>query len=182
MAIILALPNLFDRVSARFVAEATPVQNFFGWKEREKNKTVGNRICWVPGNEAGDLGEIAPARYPGQNPRPLANLDELFVCYIGAFDIAEAESDRAQYIANRMIFDAWYRAVYREAHGTFAMVQGAWTLTQKTRAHGRELAIVCTIQATIPDDTNDVIPVDTQGRITTSLGDVSELTLEPVTP
>lgn len=177
-----ALPVLFDAVVDRFDTDSTAVEMHFGWREPQKYKTARARIVWVPGDEGGNVGEVRPARNPGTGtnggtgPRSLATLAELFTVYISANDPKSPEDEREQYIATRALFDAWYRAVYLAAHGTFAVLSTAWNNSKNERRHGAELVCVCWVEAKVPDAPYAIAPVDTEVLITTSLDDVSEVT------
>lgn len=171
--IILALPKLYDDVVARFALEGTNVPNVFGWREPAK-QLVGPRIAWIPGDPAGAAGEIVSARNPGRNPRPLATLDELFTVEISSADPTKPEDERGQYQATRVLHDAWYRAVYLAARGTFAIQSVAWITTKKERRYGTALRVVCTIEAMVPDLPLTAAPVDVHADIEVSELDVTE--------
>lgn len=159
MAVVFALEDLFDRVKARMDADsaaeeppATPVPHDFGWREPAKHARTTHRIVWVPGDDkSGELGEVAPARNPGGNPRSLATLRELFTVYLVAQDPAAAEDERAQYHETRLLYDAWLRAVHLEAHGTYALQKPAWIIDKKERRHGAAIRVLGTIEAMVPD-------------------------------
>lgn len=181
MAIVLALPRLFDAVVARFAAESVLVPNAFGWRAPAQRPGVARRIVWVPGDdESGDLGELGPAKQPGRNPRPLATLDELFTVYIEARDTSSAsvaENERAQYQITRELFDIWYRAVYLEAHGTIRIESSAWVIDKKERRAGAAIRVLCTIEAAILDEEEGTAPTDTGASIATSEYAVTETTV-----
>lgn len=165
MAIVLALPKLYDDVSERFEEEAPGAVAFFwGQRESQKHKLAAKRIVFIPSDE-GDLGEIRAPRGPGANPyssgpdftipdigRPLANLAELFTVRIETYDISNGENERVQYQAVRELYDAWYRAVYLAAHGNFAIVSSELDDEYNNRRHGMAIVVVCTILAVIPDN------------------------------
>lgn len=151
MAIVLALPRLYDAVVARFAAEGTAVPNLFGWREPAQKLVNGSRICWVPGDDTGALGDVGPAKYPGRVPRSIATLLELFTVTIQANDPSSPENERLQYQAVRELFDAWYRAVHLAAYGTFQVVSTEWVTDKKERRFGAALRVACTIEAMIPD-------------------------------
>ena len=172
----LALPTLYDAVVARFAADGTNAEQPFGWREPQKYKTVRARIVWVPGDPGGSAGAIKAARHPGQNPRSLSTLDELFTVHVSAFDPQFPEDERSNYRETRILYDAWYRAVYLAAHGTFEVQSLDWNVTKSERRHGTELVCVCAIEALIPDLPLALAPVDTEADIVTSLEDVDETT------
>lgn len=146
----LALEYLFLAVRARFIAEGTPAENLFGWRVSAQ-QVVGDRIAWKPGDQTGKAGRSAPARNPGRNPRPIGTLLELFTVEISASDPTAPEDELAQYVAARLLRDAWERAVYLAAHGTYAIESQDWIDSAKERRFGAAMRIVCTIQAVVPD-------------------------------
>lgn len=172
----LALPYLFDAVVARFALDAAaldppvaPVPQAFGWREPAK-RTGALRIVWVPGDdESGDMGEVAAARNPGGNPRPLATLNELFTVYLEAVDLDAPENERAQYIAARELYDAWLRAVYLAVHGAFAIQGQTWVTEKSVRRYGATIRVLCTVEAMVPDATNELAATDASALVTTHL-------------
>lgn len=174
MADTWALTKLFDDVGARFVLEGLEVPNLFGWREPARKTTTGKRIVWYPGDPQGELGELASARYPGRNPRPLATLHELFTVEITTSDTATPENERAQYLAVRELFDAWFRAVHLAASGTFRIVSSEWVIDKKERRHGACIRVVASVEAMIPDVEITSAPVDTTADIDVDELDVSE--------
>lgn len=182
MAVILALPRLFDAVKARMDADAAalvpavdPVPQLFGWREPAKHAAKTLRIVWVPGDDqSGELGDVGPAKQPARNPRPLATLHELFTVYVQAHDPASPEVERAQYQAARELFDAWVRAVHLAAFGTYALGKPRWVIDKKERRHGATIRIVGAIQAAIPDAPLEIAPVDTRAVIDVEELDVTE--------
>lgn len=167
MAEILAIPRLYDAVVARFVTDGTVAENFFGWREppRQNRSADGARIVWVPGDDrSGDLGKLGPARYPGETtsgPRSLATLGELVTVYISARDAATPELERAQYIATRLLYDAWFRAVYKAGFGTVAVVSSGWVATGPERRHGGSIRVVLAVDAKVPDEAHQAVSSDT---------------------
>jgi hypothetical protein len=182
MAIILALPKLFDDVVARFAAEGTVVPNLFGWRTPPQKLVTSSRICWVPGDDSGALGELLPARHPGGNPRSLATLGELFTVWIVTSDpdAAKRENERAQYQSARELFDAWWRAVYLAAHGTVRVESASWVPEKKERRFGAAILVVGVIEAMVPDEEHDSAPVDTKAVIDVTELNVTEV--EEITP
>ncbi len=174
MAVILALPKLFDDVVARFASESIAVPNAFGWREPSRQLGGPTRIVWVPGDENGSLGEVQPARQAGRNPRPLATLAELFTVYIESANISSPENERAQYQAARELFDTWWRAVHLAARGTVAIESVTWITGKTERRFGAALRVVCTIDAMIPDTEDAVATVPTRAVIETAELDYSE--------
>jgi hypothetical protein len=180
----LALEKLYNDVVAQFVADAaaetpagTPPHQSFGWREPAKRgdattqaPQMRRRIAWVPGDDAsGDLGASAPARNPGRNPRPLATLAELVTVYIEAADLTAAENELAQYRAARFLYDAWLRAVYIAARGTFQIRSQRWVDDRATRRFGATIRVVLALEAMVPDAPLETAPVDTDALVTTHL-------------
>lgn len=158
MTITLALERLFDSVQASFAADSINAVNVFGWREPSKHPAgvLSTRIAWVPGDPSDSVGSTGPARNPGQIPRSLGTLGELFTVYISGQDPSAPEDERKQYHICRLLRDAWFRAVYAAAYGTFAVRSETWVNNQRERRHGAALRLVCEIQAPIidapPDD------------------------------
>lgn len=173
MADVLALEHLFDAVVARFTAEGTVAVNAFGWRVPAQHP-VGARIAWVPGDPAGNVGVVLPARNPGRNPRPIATLSELFTVEISAQDPTAPEDERAQYRVVRLLRDAWHRAVHLAVHGTFAIRSETWLIDKKERRHGATLRIICSIEAMVPDEAQETAPVDTSAELDVEELDVTE--------
>lgn len=167
--ITLALEKLYGDVRTRFAVEQPTVDVAFGWKEPPRQRA---RACVVftPGDPSGTTGEIGGGKYPGRNPRPLATLYELFTVTIRDNDPAHLTDELAQYKAARLIFDAWYRAVYLSAYGTFKVLSSKWlTAVGAEHRRGAGLEIVCAIEAMIPDAIIETAPVDTIAGIVPSL-------------
>lgn len=177
MSDTLALEKLYDDVVARFVADAaeedppgTPPAQAFGWRSPAHRAGTMPRIVWVPGDDAsGDLGAFLPARNPGRNPRPLQTLGELVTVYIEAVDLTDPENERAQYRAARLLFDAWLRAVYLAARGTYAIRSQRWLDDRATRRYGATIRVVLVLEAMVPDHAYETAPVDVSADVTTHL-------------
>lgn len=162
MADTLALEKLYADVVAQFAADGTTADQPFGWRP-DVQQVIAPRITWQPGDASGSLGKMAPPRNPGRNPRPLGTLLELFTCVISAQDPTDPEDELKQYKLTRLLYDAWYRAVYLNAYGTFSIERSDWVrvgvITQ--RRFGTAIRVVGTIQSMIPDAVLDSVPVDT---------------------
>jgi hypothetical protein len=159
----LALERLYDDVSARFIAEGTDAPNVFGWRSRSLQREDGkSRIAWIPGDPSGNAGSEAPARQPGRNPRPIATFAELFTVEIIGVDPNAGEDERAQWKATRLLRDAWYRAVYLAARGTFAIKSEVWLVDKTQRRFGTMLRIVATIDSMVPDEPLASAPLKTR--------------------
>lgn len=178
MADTLALEHLFNEVLARFAQDGTHVPNSFGWKEKAKHG-ANNRIVWYPGKPGdGEAGKHAPASKQPINPRSVATLLEVFTCEIQGYDANATDNEMAQYKATRLLYDAWFRAVYLAAYGTFTIETLNWDRTKTERQHGAMLVAVCTIQAMIPDAAFGTAPTDTKAELTTHLLSQTDPTVE----
>jgi hypothetical protein len=195
LADTLALEKLYSDVVARFTTDATfgttpsaaaaaATANPFGWRQTSRQERPGPRIVWVPGDDrTGNVGEIAPPRYPGRNPRPLGTLVELFTVYITSQDPTAPENEAAQYKATRLLFDAWYRAVYLAAHGTYTIDSVEWEIEKTQRRWGAAIRVVGSVQAMIPDAAREFVSGAILGaRIGVSELDVTETIEIPPDP
>lgn len=185
MAVVFALEKLIDDVVARFAAEGpwlvepvlvpptpgTPIPNVFGWKKPEQQMLRGNRIIWVPGDaENGEAGEYLPPRHSGEiDARFLARLGERFTVYIVGEDKTQPENERAQYHACRLLHDAWFRAVYLAAHGTFKLDKPQWFGDAKERRRGATMRVLGTIDAPVPDVIHDFVAADAHAEVGVAL-------------
>lgn len=175
----LALEKLYNDVVDRFAGEGTICDNLFGWRIPAQ-QVIGPRIAWVPGDPSGSAGEDGPARNPGRNPRPIGTLHELFYVVISASDASAPENEFLQYKATRLLRDAWHRAVYLAARGTFQIKSETWVVDKNERRFGSALRVVCTIQSMIPDEPLVGVPVDTVAQLAiTSLDATDNLTVSP---
>jgi len=180
----LALPTLFDAVVARFELEGTDAPQTFGWRTPFRHKESTSRIAWVPGSPSGALGDVDAASKTGdrESYRSLATLRELFTVYIESEDPQFPENERAQYQATRLLFDAWVRAVYLAARGTFEIESSDWNIEKNERRNGAELIVVCSIDAVIPDAPYTVVDPPLEANIATSTDDVTESTVTTTAP
>lgn len=147
----LALPWLYETVSASLAADLTPVANAFGWRIPGQHP-YSNRIAWVPGDPNGAIGTMGPPRNPGGDPRSLGTLNELFHVVISGQDPTDPENELLQYSIVRYLRDAWYRAVYHAVHGAFGIKYEQWNTDRLERRFGAALVVVCELQTTIPDE------------------------------
>lgn len=174
MAVVLALPYLFDKVVARFKSERTNVPNVFGWRTPPMKDVTGPRIAWVPGDERGGLGEVLPAKQPGRLERSLATLGELFHVVIVSADPSDPENERKQYQATRELFDAWLRAVHLAMPGRTRIVAAGWLIDPKVRRYGAAIVVTCAVEAMIPDVAPEVAAADAGASLDTELLDNTE--------
>lgn len=128
------------------------VPHRFGWRERDKHEGV-RRVVWEPGDD-GALGELDAARNPGGNPRSLFTLHESCAVYLEAANVssaATAENEREQYIAARLLYDDFLRAVYLVRHGAVSLASPTWVDKDNIRRYGATIRVVVTVDAFIPD-------------------------------
>jgi hypothetical protein len=177
----LAWINLFEVVSARFIAENTPAKNLFGWRIPAQHP-IGNRIAWVPGDPSGIVGSYLPPRNPGGYPRSLGTLGESFTILINGQDPSDPENEMRQYEIVRYLRDAWYRAAYHAAYGAFSVRNEQWVNDRIERRHGAALKMVVELQAAILDVPypegdlgQGLAPPDTGALVDVQELDVSEL-------
>ncbi len=188
MAIVLALPFVFDAVVSLFAADAAaqdppvdPVPNVFGWQASAQQYPTAARIVWIPGDPNGALGALGPAQpTSAAGARSLGTLNELFTCEIRSSG-TPATNERAQYQAVRELFDAWWRAVYLAAPGKVRVESSAWLTDKLERRHGAALRVVCSVEAMVTDEPYTTAPVDTGAEIEVEELDHSE-TLEVTAP
>jgi hypothetical protein len=182
MTTVLALPLLYEAVVARFAAESTTCAQSFGWLEPPRLATVDARITWTPGDVSGNIGAVEPPRRPGRNPRPLATIAELCTVDVFAFDPAHPTVELAQYTAARLLFDAWFRAVYLAARGTFEVQSTQWVRPKSGRPHGACIRAILRLDAMVPDVEYASAPSETVAAIGVSLLDVTESLQIPEDP
>lgn len=163
MSLVLAYEKLIADVRAEFNEYEVECENLFGWRVPAQHH-VGDRIVWVPGDQTGDLGEVVAPKWPGRHPRPLATLGELFTVYITGRPPQEVvEYEEAQYHASRVLFDAWLRAVYRAAHGTFEIKRASWIVNRKERRATGAIRVLLALEAKVSDHANEEVQGNTVG-------------------
>ena len=156
---VLALEHLFLAVTASFAADHIQASNLFGWCIPTQHP-YGPRIAWVPGDPSDNVGLITSPKYPSTVPRQLGTLIELFTVYFTAQDPSDPENEMKQYHIVRELHDAWFRAAYFAAHGTFTVRSENWITKHTERRHGATLRLVCELQAPILDVLPDSPLVD----------------------
>lgn len=146
-----AVENLFNQVTASFAADGIHAQNLFGWRIPTQHP-FGPRIAWVPGDPSNSAGLDTAPRGPGGYPvRALGMLRELCTVYFTAQDPSDPENELVQYHIVRQLHDAWFRAAYHAAYGTFWIRSTAWETKRSERRHGATMRIVFEILAPILD-------------------------------
>lgn len=162
MAIVFALPRLYEAVLARFANDGLgDVAQSFGWLAPAEQMRSTKRIVWTPGDDGGNLGAVAAPRYTGGNPRQLATLVELFTVEISSYDSAAPVNELAQYQGARELYDAWLSAVEYEAHGTYLIISSKWVGGDRARRAGAAIRVVLSVRAPIYSAPRLVAPVDT---------------------
>jgi hypothetical protein len=174
VAIVFAIPRLFDAVVERFALDGTAAMQSMGWRAPAEQVRSGRRIVWIPGDDGGNLGVIAAPKFLGTNPRQIATLLELCTVEIYAYDATASANERAQYQAARELYDAWVRAVELAAHGTYQIVSSKWVGGDRTLRAGASIRVVLALQAPIVDAPVETAPVDTGADIGMHELDVTE--------
>lgn len=147
---VLALEHLYQGVVASFAEDGINAVNVFGRRQVAQHY-AGARIVWVPGDPGDNVGTMAGARNPGGLTRSLGTLLELCTLYISADDPSAPFDELAQYRITRMLRDAWFRAAYLVAHGTFTVRGEAWMTEQKELQNGATIRLVLELQAPVVD-------------------------------
>ena len=163
-----ALLDLYEGVTALFAAEGRDVPMSFGWLASSEQMAGDHRIVWIPGDDGDGLGAIGAPKYPGGNPRRIANVDELARVEITGSSAEDEES--AQYDAARGLFDAWLLAMHRKAHGRYRLVSAKWVGGDRARRMGATLRVTFAVQSPVLDQIVPAAPVDTSAVL-----DVAEL-------
>lgn len=184
MAVVLALPKLFDDIVARIAAEVVPPATatpcVWGKRQVAKQDPGPPRIVIVPGDDGdGDIGELGAPKQPGRNPRPIANLEELFTVYLEAADRTSQttlDTERAQYQVCRELFDTFYRHAHASAPGRFRLLEGRWITEKVIAPYGATIRLLCTIEAPVFDAIPESAPKDTKADVATSVYNVTETT------
>jgi len=168
--------------TVRWIQTGPAVPAFqFGTREPAKRGDT-YRVIFVPGDEAGNAGEVRAARNPGRNPRPLATFDELFTIYCEAFDATaiSPEVELRQWKAARLLWDAVVRAIYLSAHGTYEVVSVEHMIERATRRHAWTIRSLVRIQSMVPDAPGFVLRAPTSVALTVGL-EVDDDPVETIT-
>ena len=172
MSTILALEHLQTRVVQSFETDQINCTHGFGWRALAQHPPNSMpRIVWVPGDHpGGNLGDLAAPRYPGRDPRPIKQLNELFTVFISARDPREPENERAQYHITRMLYEVWIQAVYTVASGWFEIRSQAW-VPNLVRGYGCTIRVLGLVNAPIVEAMPDEPLV---GSLFAGLGDATD--------
>jgi hypothetical protein len=76
-------------------------------------------------------------------------------------DASSPEGERQQYLSCRELYDAWFRAVYKAAVGTFRIESSEWIVDKLERRHGAAIRVVLSIEAMVPDA--ELVTADADG-------------------
>lgn len=177
MSTLTGVSALFRAVEARFIAEETPGEVVFGWREPDKQRTAPRAVIFVPGDTSGGLGAIGNPRQVGGNPRNLFLIDEAVTVLLVARDNDAPEDELAQYTAARLLLDDFLRAVYLAAHGRFAIKRSSWIqlpTSPNQRRRGAAIELLLTVQGIVPDVAHPYVSATTDPAATIS-AQVSEL-------
>lgn len=152
-------------------ANRVPAEFAAGWLKRPKQATKpgGSRIVIGPSEEGGSGGQILPAMGPGsrrtddddQEWRPLAAWEMKLACYVWATDTT---SEEAQVSATFGLMTWAMRAIAHASNGHFTFGATDWTKPETLTQYGRELKLLFTFRAHVPD-----VPWGLTGPLTPAL-------------
>lgn len=172
-----------DQVSWTQNSPVSP-DHVFGWNTAKRSGAL--RIMWVPGDDLA-LGELVAPREPGRNPRPIFDLEEYFTVLLEAYDPAARTDNRAQYIAARLLFDAWLRAAYLAAPGSFRVLEVAWVPVGGDAGPlgivsqlGATIRATCVIRGVVPDAPLSATPTNTSAVVASIEG--TQTDTDTITP
>jgi hypothetical protein len=162
---VLAVELLYDGIIAQltddFSPEPCPIVFGFGFREPAmQSEGVGgaNRIVFVPGDRGARFARDLPPRNPGRDPRSLGTKDEFVTVHIWAADATDLTNERLQYRACRLLYDAFFRAVYLVSHsdgdvgvGPVSFVDESWDADHIERGYGYVIIAVLSVAAMVPD-------------------------------
>lgn len=133
----------------------------WGQRAPARNDNVGTvgRICIVPGDDGGALGDLGqPQQWDHQDAEALYQQDELFQIYVFGHDVQRGnEDDFAQDRAVKVVWHELVRAVYIATHQfppkTSPIKWGKPKQIKPKAQHscGKEYVCVCTIAQPILD-------------------------------
>lgn len=162
---VLAVELLYDGIIAQltddFSPEPCPIYFGFGFREvAMQSEGVGgaNRIVLVPGDRSARFASDLPVRNPGRDPRSLGTKGEYVTFHIWGADPSDLTNERLQYRAARLLYDAFYRAVYLVSHsdgdvgvGPVSFVDEQWDADHIERGYGYVIIVVLSVAAMVPD-------------------------------
>jgi hypothetical protein len=163
MAIVLAIPYVYSLVVADLAVRSPDVVPFFGWSKVPRQKRSYAVMIWVPGDPSGNAGKDLPPRNIGENPRNVADFDELFQVQLAAHDASKPADDLAQYNITRLLYNDFRAALYLSAHGTVFIDSISWNLTGGADGRlGGEILCGCRLRSPVPDllaEASEISPV-----------------------
>lgn len=144
------------------------------------------RFSWTgPGGISGSGGVVGA--YLGAGVYFSADLASAGVFTIGttyaftttAAVVKPSELDFDHWKATRILYDSWYRAVYRATFGRFTIISTDWVRPRKEGAWGATIRVVGAIESMIPDSATGAAPADVGADITAELNTLSEDLIAP---
>lgn len=149
------LTSLYDAVVADMQAAGWTCAFAFGQREPQKhiNATSGmyRRVVFSPGDDSGRVGNEAPARFVGSNPKPLYALDEYAQVYCWAKDASVGAGDREDYVAARALYSAVRAAIARAARSNANCESPRWVIDTRERRFGYEISFAVRFGTTVHD-------------------------------
>ncbi len=127
----------------------------------QRNRCSGRASRGSPAIHQAALGKTVLPATQAATRDPSARCTSSSKPLISSNDPTDPENELLQYKATRLLRDAWHRAVYLSARGTFQIRSEAWVIDKNERRFGTALRIVCEIESMIPDEPLPIAPVDT---------------------
>ena len=145
--------ELFDSVKARLETDSPGTVVAFGAREvgKQINQGTGraNRVVFVPDDDGG-LGDYAPPRSPGGNPRVIWELTNSGRVYVWAYDGTGPEDERKQFDACIRLHNSVVRSIQRFASGKYKLRRPRNTSAVVERRFGYEIVFVVEICQPVP--------------------------------
>jgi len=152
--------ELFEDVKDYFALHGYGSSVVFGWREVSKQVNQGtgraNRVVFVPGDDGGKAGKLAPAKIGGRR-RQIATYEELFQLRVWGHDPAAPNDERAQYRATRALFDLVLNALRDSACGRYDVGDPKWTTTPVERLFGKELVANVTLDVPVMRSSQPIV-------------------------
>lgn len=144
--------ELFEDVRDYFALQGYGSSVVFGWRETTKQSNQGagraNRVVFVPGDESGKAGKMAPPKKEGRR-RQIATHKELFQVRVWGYDPAAPNDERAQYRATRALYDLVLNGIREAACGRHVLGDPTWTTSPVERVFGKELVVTVTLDVPV---------------------------------
>lgn len=181
-----------DFVATQLTAAGDPpdaVAVVFGRRELAKQTNQGSarasRIVFVPGDEGGASGRMAPPLYAQSYPRIIATYVETLSIHIWGHDASAPTDELAQYREVQRLHGLVLNALRRSSAGRYEVVDTTWVITPVERIYGAALTLTVELQVPILDATQAALPkLPGDVAFTASMvfpdGDVAGCSHEPI--